>query len=205
MEDVYLSTARAGRRVGQQGGGLASVLPSSSRHVWGRMVAMGTCFVEARTSYPRECPDGSIRGYPLAPLAVECDVNCGIVEWSQDTCRVVSAAVRHFEGRYGLTVPQKSGQGGGWGLLEAARRGGFQLRVANLNCIVSDKCSEERTLLLVHVDVLRAANQPGGKEVGSGEWWECEALQAGQASLSGLAVCAEVFDGQEEVRCGGPN
>lgn len=201
MGDVCLSVPGCAGQRGQeqQGTDLSSVLPSSFHHVWGRMVAMGTCFVEVLTKYPGGIDD-NIRGCPPAPLAVECSVNCGIVEWSHGTAEFLSAVVSHLKGHYGVIAPQKGGRSSGWSLPEAAKRGSFQLRVSNLNCIATEQCGEAHTVLLVHADVFRAANQPGGGEVGGGMWWECKALHSGQVGVSGLAVCTEAFEGQEKVR-----
>lgn len=201
MGDVCLSVPGCAGQRGQeqQGTHLSSVLPSSFRHVWGRMVAMGTCFVEVITKYPGGT-DGDTRGCPPAPLAVECSVDCGIVEWSHDTAEFLSAVVSNLRGHYGATASQKGGRSSGWSLPDAAKRGSFQLRVSNLNCIATEQFGEAHTVLLVHADVFRAANQPGGREVVGGMWWECEALHSGQVGVSGLAVCAEAFEGQGKVR-----
>ena len=198
MGDMCLSMPDGvgGRGQDQQGVDQTSVLPSSFHHVWGRMVAMGTCFVEV-TTHPG-CPMRS--GPPQAPLAVECAVNCGIVEWSRGTAEFVSAVVGSIKDRCGATASLKGGRSSGWSPLEAAKCGSFQLRVSNLNCIAAEECGDTHTLLLVHADVLHAANRPGGREAGGGKWWECEALHSVEAGVSGLAVCAEALEVRGKVR-----
>lgn len=197
MRDMCLSMPDGvgGRGKEQQGVNQTSVLPSSFRHVWGRMVAMGTCFVEV-TTHPG-CPMAIV---PPAPLAVECAVNCGIVEWSRGAAEFVSAVVGSIKDRCGATASQEGGQSRGWSLLEMAKCGSFQLRVSNLNCIAAEECGDAHTVLLVHTDVLHAANRPGGREAGGGKWWECEALRCVEAGVSGLAVCAEALEARGKVR-----
>ena len=202
MGDMCLSLpdSAGGRGRERQSSDLSSVLPSSFCHVWGRMVAMGSCFVEVLTNHPAS-PKGS---GPPAALAVECVVNCGIMEWSRDTAGFVSAMVGSLKGYYGDTPSQKGGQSSGWGLLEAARCGIFQLRLANLNCIATEECGAAHAVLLVHADEFHVATQPGGREGGGvgGMWWECQALHSVEVGVSGLAVCAEAFEGQGKVRAG---
>ena len=167
IEDVYLycPDSKSGR--GQKcwyDDDIPSIPPSSHHHVWGRVVAIGTYFMNIVMKCPHQkvCPGDNTEGSPLT-VDVECEVTCCAVEWSPMTCGSVITLLNYVKRKHGLlptvlpssTPPPLAITDHFSKLQEALKNVSFRLNVSNFNLFVVEPAEYLYFILFLHSDVIR--------------------------------------------------
>ena len=166
-----------------------TVLPSTHRHIWGRVVAIGNCFAEISKE---ECPDDNERDHPICLQFTTSSVSA---ECSVELCRSIHTLAVYVKEQYPslLSPTPAGGPGRDSFYLHLLEKCKITLKSTNVTAFLSDTSGGSKLLAILHTDGVFVENST---KTFTNQLQSCKALTL---QLFGAVASCEILEDQGKV------